>query len=239
VCISLWRFATQECVKTIFTVTATLIACRKVPFSSRNDMLQANLESCKRRLVVMNKSDVAHASHQRVQCRKSGGLKVVLMKKQAIAERVRRESESTDVVFTCAKQAPSAKQLLSTVLAQASRDPSQLAVRNVMITGIPNVGKSTIINALQRAASASMREGKRAHGKPQQTGPGGVVWSGAPVNAFQESRDKMSLGAARTGAKPGMSWIRVSSNDAVPTRCRCYAVCGSPLALTPSACVTH
>ena len=70
-----------------------------------------------------------------------------------VAQRAKEDGE--EVIFVCGRNPHSMSRLLRRVISEASKGTAALTMRNVMIAGVPNVGKSTVLNALQQRATAS------------------------------------------------------------------------------------
>lgn len=132
----------------------------RVPFSSANPLLDA-LAAARPRVVVFNKADLANAA---LQARVAGAVRADAAARGAAAGR-------REVLFTDAARGVNVGRLLATVDAvqraavagtAAGRFTSTGSV--MLVVGLPNTGKSTLINALRGAA------GTRAPARGARTG---------------------------------------------------------------------
>jgi ribosome biogenesis GTPase A len=114
----------------------------RIPFSSANPTLNSLLGQ-KPRLVVFNKSDLANPNMQ---------------------ARVRDKiaAEGADTLFTVASKGINVKDVVKWALtvnkqqaANGSDAESQVGKRFMMIVGVPNIGKSSIINAMRHMSHSS------------------------------------------------------------------------------------
>lgn len=128
----------EENLRNIDVVVEILDA--RIPFSGRNpnfdDMLQG-----KPRLIVMNKYDLADASvtDKWIQWYKNNGIRVIPISC--------KDGTGLNQI------APAAKSLIADKLQKATEKGMNRNVK-IMMVGIPNVGKSTLINRLVGKASA-------------------------------------------------------------------------------------
>lgn len=104
----------------------------RIPFSSANPELE-KLVRHKRRLLVFNKADLAAPDKQ-----------------QAILHRL--EEQKLQGLFTSSQKRGSIHKLLQTVMSRLQHDKPKADMLIIMAVGIPNSGKSTLINALRQAA---------------------------------------------------------------------------------------
>ncbi|KAJ1803666.1 Mitochondrial GTPase 1, partial [Coemansia sp. RSA 2599] len=111
----------------------------RIPLSSINPQFERIIGS-KSRLVVYNKADLAP-------------LEIQPVVRQEMAKR------NQAVVFTNTLSSSSVKQVLNHAVDIAKRDPVRYPQFSVMVVGMPNVGKSSLINALRRIG---IRRGKAA-----------------------------------------------------------------------------
>ena len=108
----------------------------RIPFSSANPALSAMLGQ-KPRLVVFNKSDLANSNMQ-----------------GRVRERI--EAEGADALFTVASKGKNVRKVVKWALnAKKQGGSSNNAAgrskrRFMMIVGVPNVGKSSLINAMRQ-----------------------------------------------------------------------------------------
>ncbi|KAL0052818.1 hypothetical protein WJX82_008276 [Trebouxia sp. C0006] len=104
----------------------------RIPFSSANPELE-KLVRHKRRLLVLNKADLAAPDKQ-----------------QAILHRL--EEQKLQALFTSSQKRGSIQKLLQAVTSRLQQDKPKADMLMIMAVGIPNSGKSTLINALRHAA---------------------------------------------------------------------------------------
>ncbi|DBA72918.1 TPA: hypothetical protein ACH3X2_009875 [Trebouxia sp. C0005] len=104
----------------------------RIPFSSANPELE-KLVRHKRRLLVLNKADLAAPDKQ-----------------QAILHRL--EEQKLQALFTSSQKRSSIQKLLQAVTSRLQQDKPKADMLMIMAVGIPNSGKSTLINALRHAA---------------------------------------------------------------------------------------
>jgi ribosome biogenesis GTPase A len=136
----------KEHVKKIDIVIEILDA--RIPFSSRNPMLE-EMTAQKPQLLVLNKSDLAEPAITSawMACLKTSGFHAVSV-------------NSTDV-----KSVSGIIKLCRTIV-EADKGPGFGKI-NALIAGIPNAGKSTIINSLKKEKKASVQN-KPGHTKDFQ-----------------------------------------------------------------------
>lgn len=128
----------EENLKNIDVVVEILDA--RIPFSGRNPNFDDIIIN-KPRLVVMNKYDLADASvtDKWTNWYQKQGIKVIPI--------------SCTTGMGINKIAPSARELIKEKIAKAESAGRNIGVK-IMMVGIPNVGKSTLINKLSGKASA-------------------------------------------------------------------------------------
>ncbi|DBA85958.1 TPA: hypothetical protein ACH3X1_005497 [Trebouxia sp. C0004] len=119
----------------------------RIPFSSANPELE-KLVRLKRRLLVLNKADLAAPDKQ-----------------QAVLYRL--EEQKLQALFTSSQKRGSIQKLLQAVTSRLQQDKPKADMLMIMAVGIPNSGKSSLINALRHAAKLgkhSSSGGKAATG---------------------------------------------------------------------------
>ncbi|TPX43843.1 hypothetical protein SeMB42_g04560 [Synchytrium endobioticum] len=123
--------ALRELRHTLFNVDVVVeVRDARIPFSSANLRLDEALLGLDR-LVVFNKSDLASKNLQ-----------------QNLQNTVLRHSGSS-ALFTNASKYRGVSQILNYAVEKANRDPSLYPYLSMMVVGLPNVGKSSLINALR------------------------------------------------------------------------------------------
>lgn len=124
----------------------------RLPLSSANADL-ARLAAHKRRLVLLNKTDLADPYRTQAAC-------AVL------------RSQGLRVIPTMAVHDDQAKRVLDAALSWLSADRPHSDMSLVLVAGMPNTGKSSLINALKRAAQKQgLLEGEQAYHKTAKAGP--------------------------------------------------------------------
>lgn len=115
----------------------------RIPWSSANPVLDEAFGAAKPRLVVFNKSDLANANlQQRVE-----------------AQCAQRQ---TPCVFTSVAKGRKIQSILQWCNAHSGAQFKKTAGTMVMVVGIPNVGKSSIINEFRRLSSSQkLSKGKK------------------------------------------------------------------------------
>ncbi|XP_072022203.1 mitochondrial ribosome-associated GTPase 1-like isoform X2 [Amphiura filiformis] len=119
----------------------------RIPFTGRNEMMREAL-SIKPHLLVLNKKDLCDMS-----------------KAQAVKTRLLEEEGIKNVLYTnCVKQhSDTAKKVIpkiEKILKEEARfNRSEEHHYTIMVTGVPNVGKSSLINAMRRL---NIKKGKAA-----------------------------------------------------------------------------
>ncbi|KAH6561000.1 hypothetical protein BASA60_003198 [Batrachochytrium salamandrivorans] len=103
----------------------------RIPLTSINhqfDHFLANRE----RIVVYNKADLANANMRK-----------------PLTDAL-RQYRNEDAVFTCANNGLHVKKILSKAIEKCRNNPERYPYLSMIIVGIPNVGKSSLINSLRR-----------------------------------------------------------------------------------------
>lgn len=129
----------------------------RVPFASANPLLD-DLCRAKPRVVVFNKADLADPRMQKT-----------------VSRELRRTGVTSHCMFSVGTTPKSSRQLLNLAQAAIGTPRFKTVGSLMMVVGLPNVGKSTLINGLRQ----------RAH----------------KVNGVRSKRSKV----APTGAKPGIT----------------------------------
>ncbi|XP_063047926.1 mitochondrial ribosome-associated GTPase 1 [Engraulis encrasicolus] len=116
----------------------------RIPFSGRNPLFQESLD-VRPHLLVLNKVDLADVAH-----------------KQSILKRLEKDGIKSVVFTDCLKQRDdNVKKILPQVLELIENRPrfhrSEDRSYCLMVIGVPNVGKSSFINALRRT---NLKKGK-------------------------------------------------------------------------------
>ena len=131
----------------------------------------------------------------------------------------RAKEDGEEVIFECGRNPHSMSRLLRRVIPEASKDTAPLTMRNVMIAGVPNVGKGTVLNALQQRATASgvtmgaaypragVGDALKHHTASEAPGPPEPLSSAVPFASMLQSKSK---GRARTGPRPGVTRLVAS-----------------------------
>lgn len=157
-------------ISSLLSTISLVLECRdfRLPLSTHNPTLEQTVAGC-RRLIVYTKSDLGS------DC--------------AAARQTLRRLQSNDVFFW-QKNSPSATRALLTRLTHLARDMDSLTGLRALVVGMPNVGKSSLLNALRSAGTP----GKKA--KAARTGDqAGVTRSiGSSVRVVDPETDG-SLGA--------------------------------------------
>ncbi|KAH9823642.1 Mitochondrial ribosome-associated GTPase 1 [Teratosphaeria destructans] len=132
--------------KTMLSQIDLVIECRdyRIPLTSRNPMFEQSLGG-KQRMVVYTKKDLG-----------SDASKEELRKRHTLLEQFHAPSS---VMFSDHKASKAVRQVLSAIRQSATRAGS-LTGSHLMIVGMPNVGKSSLLNALRREG---VNKGKVAH----------------------------------------------------------------------------
>ncbi|XP_024153414.1 mitochondrial ribosome-associated GTPase 1 [Oryzias melastigma] len=124
----------------------------RIPFSGRNPLFQNSLD-VRPHILVLNKMDLADLSN-----------------KQKILKKLARDGVKNVLFTDCLKQIDSSiKKLVPMVLEILENKPRYNRDENIdycmMVIGVPNVGKSSLINALRRT---NMKKGRasRVGGEP-------------------------------------------------------------------------
>lgn len=84
------------------------------------------------RLVVYNKSDLANPQM-----------------KSNIVQKL-KEYRREDIIFTTAKQGQNVRKIIDYAIDKCKRDPISFPYLSIVVIGVPNCGKSTLINALRK-----------------------------------------------------------------------------------------
>ncbi|KAM9848122.1 mitochondrial ribosome-associated GTPase 1 [Aulostomus maculatus] len=124
----------------------------RIPLSGRNPVFQETLD-VKPHLLILNKMDLADLSH-----------------KQKILKKLERIGVKNVLFTDCLKQRDaSVKKLVPTVMEIIQNNPRFNRYENVdyclMVIGVPNVGKSSLINALRRT-NLKKGQASRVGGEP-------------------------------------------------------------------------
>lgn len=123
----------------------------RVPFSSRNPILDNLVAACKfpiSRVVVFNKADLASENLQRFVEAELG-------------------AQGVTCLFTSAHRGLNVPRLLKAVDALPSRAKGfRVAGATMLVAGIPNVGKSSIINAIRNSTGAKSTRGAKTGAAP-------------------------------------------------------------------------
>ncbi|GLI65434.1 hypothetical protein VaNZ11_008799 [Volvox africanus] len=124
----------------------------RLPLSSANPLLE-RLAGRKRRLVVLNKIDLADHIATKAAC--------MLL-----------QSQGHRVVPCVAKRDGGAGKVLDAALGWLQSERCNADLNLMMVTGAPNTGKSSLINALKRAAQREgLLEGEHAFQRTARSGP--------------------------------------------------------------------
>ncbi|KAF1790708.1 P-loop containing nucleoside triphosphate hydrolase [Phytophthora cactorum] len=121
----------------------------RIPWSSANPVLEEAFGKSKPRLVVFNKSDLANSNMQQKvekQCKNQLG-------------------EATDCLFTSVTKGKRLQAILQWCNKHSQAQFKSTAGSMVMVVGIPNVGKSSLINEFRRLSNS----GKLAKGRSRAT----------------------------------------------------------------------
>lgn len=105
----------------------------RIPFTSSNHILEGLIKG-KRRIIVLNKAELC-CEHVN----------------KAVSQRLVEETGADAVVFTSARQESSAAALLEECMSRLQRNRSRVDANKMIIVGMPNVGKSTLINAFKKS----------------------------------------------------------------------------------------
>ena len=132
----------------------------RIPVSSRNPVID-ELISCKPRIVVLGKADLADEEETK-----------------RWAEKIRKEKGVSRVLALNLQSGENIKKLLKVLEAEQDRRNEERSVRRplrIMIVGVPNVGKSSLINRLtgKKSAQTGDRPGV-TKGKQWLTLPNGM-----------------------------------------------------------------
>ncbi|CAM9158219.1 unnamed protein product [Choristocarpus tenellus] len=115
----------------------------RIPFSSANPELDRLVGTSKARLVVLNKADLANSNMER-----------------RVVERLRDEGK--DAVFTTSSGKGNVKSLMAWARSTGAKRGEFKTVGVVgMVVGMPNVGKSSIINLLRASAGGVALRGSK------------------------------------------------------------------------------
>ncbi|CEP01964.1 Mitochondrial GTPase 1 [Plasmodiophora brassicae] len=116
----------------------------RVPFSSAcNAAAMSVVPARKRSLILMNKTDLSGLSPQT---------------QDGIARRIREEQPDANVLFISAKSQHRTERDVLSVIRQQAAGLSRFSstTRVVLIVGVPNVGKSTILNCIRRSSACKV-----------------------------------------------------------------------------------
>jgi ribosome biogenesis GTPase A len=115
----------------------------RVPFSSGNPVLEETFGTSKPRLVVFNKSDLANSNMQ-----------------QRVIDLFKEKNASC--MFTSVTKGKKVQAILQWCNQNSGAQFKKTAGSMVMVVGVPNVGKSSIINAFRRLSSSQkLSKGKQ------------------------------------------------------------------------------
>ncbi|TDH73485.1 hypothetical protein CCR75_006935 [Bremia lactucae] len=122
----------------------------RIPWSSANPILEEALSKSKPRLVVFNKCDLANSNMQ-----------------QRIEKQCRENElgKATDCLFTSVTKGKRLHAILQWCNKHSEAQFRSTAGSMVMVVGIPNVGKSSLINEFRRLSNSS----KLARGRKRAT----------------------------------------------------------------------
>lgn len=127
---------------------------------------------------------------------------------QTVAGRLLEETGAAAVVFTRARQEASVEALLQLCLARIKRNRSRVDANKMIVVGMPNVGKSTLINAFKRSIGAVAEKRDNA------------LDVGLSSSALSSSVQKLQEWARKNGGKKGtaLPFTLMDTNDHSNTR---------------------
>ncbi|RLN54957.1 hypothetical protein BBJ28_00024485 [Nothophytophthora sp. Chile5] len=109
----------------------------RIPWSSANPVLEEAFGKSKPRLVVFNKSDLANSNMQ-----------------QRVERQCARNPSITDCLFTSVTKGKRLQAILQWCNKHSNAQFKSTAGSMVMVVGIPNVGKSSLINEFRRLSNS-------------------------------------------------------------------------------------